>query len=334
MVRPPDEGGLVVLGDTLSRVCAPCSACGGDSAESNPVSVLASPAKTAVLEEEAEKRISAAMASAAAARAGASAWASAFSAARDVFQAALVSLCEQATGGLGAAGGEIQQTFMVPLLTGVGDPGSSKANSSAVVPWVPGDAKSEAETALKALRDSVQSATEELLSAAERTARKVSPPPPPTVTTTGSQTLPEPPAPVAPMVSQSSRGSQTDEVPCGDARGARLHHISVQTGRSDGLDFGGSSGASGAGGAPAWEGDLDGRCCEAGNGGADVDGRRQREDKERMEKLERAVGALNEALQRAETEKGDLKLKLSAEREEVRLPDISLAAMVLGFSAA
>jgi len=320
MARAYGEVGLVVHGDTLSRVCGACAACGGDSTESNPVSVLVPPATPAVLEEEVEKQVTAAMASAAAARAGASAWASAFSAARDLFRAALVSLCEQATGGLGPAEGE-GHAFMVPLLAGVGAPGgSNKATSSAVVPWVPGEAKSEATMALEALRYSVQSATEGILLTAERTARTASPPAP-TVTTTGSQTLPEPLPPVAPVVRQNTRGSQTDEEPKEGARVARLHHVSVQTSRPGGLDFGSASGAGAAGGAPAWEGDIDGRCCETENGDGDRERRRNREDKERMEGLERTVGALNEALQRAEAEKGDLELKLSMERQEVRVPD-------------
>lgn len=321
MARASDEGGLVVQGDTLSRVRGACSGGGGDSAESHPVSVLAPPAITAVLEEEAEKQVSAAMASAAAARVGASAWASAFLAARDLFRAALVSLCEQATGGLGPAEGEGRHAFMVPLLTGVGAPeSSSKANSSAVVPWVSGEAESEAAIALEALRYSVQSATDGILLATERTARMVSPPAP-TVSTTGSQTLPEPPPPVAPVVPQDSRGSQTDEERNEGARVARLHNVSVQTSRPVGLEFESAFGAGGADGAPAWEGDMDGRCCEMENGDSDPERRRNREDKERMEELERSVGALNAALQRAETEKGDLKLTLSVERQEARMPD-------------
>ncbi len=311
----------MVHGDTLLRVCGACSTGGGVSAESNPVSVLASPATTAVLEKEAEKQVSAAMASAAAARVGASAWASAFSAARDLFRAALVSLCEQATGGLGPIEGEERHAFMVPLLTGAGAPGrSSKANSNAVVPWVAGQAKSEASIALEALRYSVHAATEGILLASERTARTVSPPAP-TVTTTGSQTLPEPLPPVAPVVSQDTRGSQTDEEPNKGGRVARLHHVLVQTSRPDELEMEIASGAGGAGGAPAWEGNIDGRCCEIENGEGGPERRRNREDNERMAELERTVGALNEALQRAETEKGDLKLTLSVERQEARVPD-------------
>ncbi|CAN0558748.1 unnamed protein product, partial [Ectocarpus sp. 12 AP-2014] len=92
------EKGVMVESDILNRVGAACSACGVDLADSGAdgSSIVASPKVTVVLEDEAEKRVSAALASAAMAQVGATAWASAFSAARRLFHTALVSLCEQA----------------------------------------------------------------------------------------------------------------------------------------------------------------------------------------------------------------------------------------------
>lgn len=319
-IAPSAEKGLVVQNDALSRVCAACSACGVDSADSaaNGVSVVASPAVTAVLEKEAEEKISAAMASAAVAQVGATAWASAFSAARHLFHAALVSLCEQETGVFGAEG-EGRQAFVVPLLTGVEASGSNEASSSAVVPWVPGEAKTEAETALEVLRDSIESAVEGIRLAAGRTARTVVPPPL-TVTTASSQTSPEPPTAVATTVSQTTIGSQTDEGPIkGEVRGTRGHDVGVQTGRLGGRSRETVSGAGGAGGAPAWEGDIDGSCFEGDKGDGDRERQRKLNNDGRMEELERTTEALSEALQRAEAEKGNLEQKLTRrfEREKV-----------------
>lgn len=312
-----NEGGLVVHEDARSRACAACSTCMADSVDSTAdgANLVSPPAVTAVLEEEADKRIAAAIASAAVAQVGATAWASAFSAATHLFHAALASLCDEATGGLGEDDG--RHACVVPLLTGMEASGNNTANSSAVVPWVPGEAKTDAATALQALRDNVQSAVEGVRLATGRAARKVVPPAS-NVTSTGSQTVLEPPTAVEPVVSRNTTGSQTDEEPKGDMRGARRHHVGVQAGgrpeRWNAETF------SGARGAPAWEGDIDWRCLEGERGGGDEEPRIKQAGGRRTEELERTAGALSQALQRAQVEKEDLELTLTRrfEHEKVR----------------
>lgn len=300
-------GGLVIHEGALSRACASCSTLGVDSVDSttDAATLAPAPAPTAV-KEEADKRVAAAMASAALAQVGATAWASAFSAATQLFHAALVYLCDEATGGPGEGDG--RPAFEVSPLTAMEVSASNKANSSAVVPWVPTEAKTDATTALQALRDSVQTAVEGVRQAVERTARKVAPPAS-KVTTTGSQTVPEPPAAVVPMVSKKATGSQTDEEPKSNVRGAWQQHVGVQAG---------------GGGAPAWEGNIDWRCSHGQKVDCDEESRPTQADG-RIEELERTAGALNQALQQAEDEKEDLEQMLTRrfEAEKVRALDVS-----------
>lgn len=310
------EGGLVDHKDALSRVCDACSTCGVDSVDSaaDATNLVSPPAVLAALGEEAEKRVAAATPSVAVAQVGATAWASAFSAATHLFHAALVSLCDKATGGLGEDDG--LDAFVAPLLTAVEASGRHSASSSAMVPWVPGEAKSDAATALQALRDNVQTAVEVIRLEARRGVRNIGPPAA-NVTTTGSQTVPESPAPVVPVVTRNTTGSQTDEDPKSDVRGARRHHVGVQAGgRPERWNV---ETVSSGGGAPAWEGDIDWRCLEGAKVRGDGEPRRKQADG-RMEELERTAGALRKALQRAEAKKGDLELVLTRrfEHEKVR----------------
>lgn len=314
----------------LSRACASCSTCGFDSVNSTTdvANLVSPPAATAALEEETEKRIAAATASAAVAQDGATAWASAFSAATQLFHAALVSLCNEATAGPFEDDG--RHAFEVPLLTGMEASGSNKASSSAVVPWVPGEPKTDAAMALQTLRDNVQSAVEGIRLAAGRAAQKTVPPAS-NVTTTGSQTVPEPPAAVAPVVSQNTTGSQTDKELQGDALGARQHDVGVQAGGRP--NRWNAEAFSGGGGAPAWEGDIGWRCVEGGRTDGDGELRIQQAGG-RMKELERTAQALSQALQRAEVEKEGLQLMLTRrfEQEKVRvLNDVSSYALMAEF---
>lgn len=306
-IAPPAEAGaLVVHQDAFSRACASCSTCGVDPVVSitDVANHVSTPTATTALEEEAEKRIAAALASAAVAQVRATAWASAFSAATQLFHAALVSLCDEATGGSGEDDG--RHAFGVPLLTGTKASGSNMASNSAVVPWVPGEAKTDAATALQALRDNVQSAVEGIRLTAGHAARKMMPPAS-NVTTIGSQTVAEPPAAVVPVVSRNTKGSQADEEPKRNVLGARQHDAGVQAGgrpnRCNAETF------SGGGGAPAWEGDIDQRCLEGDRVDGDGEPRIKQADT-RVEELERTAGALSQALQRAEAEKKGLEQML------------------------
>ena len=316
---PAEEGDLVFHEEALSRACASCSTCGVGSVDPiiDVASIESPPAATAALEDETEKRIVAATASAAVAQVGATAWASAFSAASQLFHAALISLCHEAIGGPSEDDG--RQAFEVPLLSGMEAPGSKEASSSAVVSWVPGEAEADAAMALQALRDSVQSAVEGVRLAAGRTAQKTVPPAS-SVATTGSQTVPEPPAAIIPVASQNTTESQTDKEPQWNAPGAK-NHVGVQAGgRPSGWN---AEPFSGGGGAPAWEGHMDGRCLEGGR--VDGDGKlRIKQGNGRMEGLERTAEALSRALQRAEVEKEGLQLMLTRrfEQEKVRVLDI------------
>lgn len=322
IIAPSASKGLVVQNDALPRVCVPSSACGVDSSDStaNGVGVVTSPAGTAVLEKEAAERISAAMTSAAVAQNGATAWASAFSGARQLFHAALVSLCEQVTGVL-AAESEEQQAFVVPLLTGV-EP--SEGSSNAVVPWVPGEAKTEAAIALEALRDSLESAVEGIRGAAGRTTRTAVTPQL-TVTTVSSQTALEPPTTEVITVSWTTIGLQTDEGLIKDgAHETQRQDVGVQTAGLVGRSRRTVCGVSGASEAPAWEGDIDKQCFEGEDDDGDQDLRRKLKKNGRVEELERTTEALSEALQRAEAEKGDLEQSLARRFESEKVSTVGV----------
>ncbi|CAM9111795.1 unnamed protein product [Ectocarpus sp. 12 AP-2014] len=334
------EKGVMVESDILNRVGAACSACGVDLADSGAdgSSIVASPKVTVVLEDEAEKRVSAALASAAMAQVGATAWASAFSAARRLFHTALVSLCEQADCLFGAdAKGNGRQALVLSPSMGLTTALKNEA-SSAMVPWAPSEAEADAAAAMEVLRDDVESSVERIRSAladhSERTA--------PlslalTMATVGSQTTAEPPTDSATPVSRTTTGSQTtakaalpratlgsqiDEVGIVGLKVDQRHNVGVQTGNLGGWRTETSPGAGGRGGAPAWEGGMDSRCCE----GETYDGDRlwqpKSEDHARMDELELKAGALSAALQRAEKEKSSLERSLTRrfKREKVSVP--------------
>eukprot|EP00752_Nemacystus_decipiens_P013478 g11937.t1 len=279
-----EDGGLMDHEDALTRACTCCSTCGDESVGSitDVTNLVSHPAATDALEEETQKGIAAATASAA----------------TQMFHAALVSLCDEATGGPGEDDG--RHGFEVPLLAGLEVSGSNDASSSAVVPWVPGEAKIDAAQAVQALRGTIQSAQKTV-------------PPDSRVSATGSQTVPDPPAAVVPAVSRNTTGSQTDTEPERNALGARQHHVGVQTG--GGPNRGNAETLSGGGGAPAWEGDIDWRCLEGGR--VDDDGEeRVKQADGRMAELERTADALSQALQRAKMEKEGQQLMLVTRFEQ------------------
>lgn len=331
------EEGAMVESDILNRVGAACSACGVDLADSGAdgSSIVASPKVTVVLEDEAEKRVSAALASAAMAQVGATAWASAFSAARRLFHAALVSLCEQADCLFGAdAKGNGRQALVLSPLVGLTTALRNEA-SSAMVPWAPSEAEADAAAAMEVLRDDVESSVERIRSAlSDRTA--------PlslalTMATVGSQTTAEPPTDCATAVSRTTTGSQTtaktalpratlgsqtDEVGIVELKVDQRHNVGVQAGNLGGWRTETAPGAGGRGGAPAWEGGMDSRCSEGETYDGDRLWRPKSEDHARMEELELKAGALSAALQRAEKEKINLERSLTRrfKREKVRVP--------------
>lgn len=340
------EEGVMETG-ILKRVGTACSACGVDLADpgADGSSIVASP--TVVLEDEAEKRVSAALASATTAQVGATAWASAFSAARRLFHAALVSLCDQADCLVSAdAEGNTRQALVVSPFVGLTAALRNEA-SSAMVPWAPSEAKAEAAAAIEVLRGDVESSVERIRSAladhSERTA--------PlslalTVATVGSQTTAEPPTDSSTAVSRTTTGSQTtavaalpratlssqtDEVGIVELKVDQRHDVGVQAGNLGRWRTVAASCAGGRGGAPAWEGGMDTRCSE----GETCDGNRlwrpKSEDDARMEELELKAGALSAALQRAEKEKSNLERSLTRrfKRDKVRVP--ACLSFVAGF---
>ncbi|CAM9470440.1 unnamed protein product [Ectocarpus fasciculatus] len=329
IISSSKEKDVMVESDILKRVGAACSACGFDLAApgADGSSIVASPTVAVVLEDEAEKRVSAALASEAMAQMGATAWASAFSAARRLFHAALVSLCEQADCLVSAdAEGSGRQALVVSPLVGLTTALRNEA-SSAMVPWAPSEAKAEAVAAMKMLRDDVESSVERIRSAladhSERTA--------PlslalTVGTVGSQTTAEPPTDSATAVSRTTTASQTtavaalpratlssqtDEVGIVELKVARRHDVGVQVRNLGGWRTESASGVGGRGGAPAWEGGMGGRCIEGETYEGDRLWRPKSEDHARMEELELKAGALGAALQRAEEEKNNLERSLT-----------------------
>lgn len=285
--------------------------CGIDSADSTADEANVMAPASAMAKAESKRRFEAAVATASAAEAAATSWAHAFSSGTEVIHAALVALCEHANNLLGA-GSDERKTPVVPLLegtetTGCSPPGGQE--SSAVVPWVPGEVGTEAETALDGLRDSVESAVKDIrLALTEHAALAVARAVPP---------------PVAAVVSLATTESQTDSV--GSRRRESLEHerrtvgvqvVSLKGGREEGMPC-----AGGAGGAPAWEVGSTGRCPEQQN--RDDGGERQRQARDviLVEELTRKSSALSEALQRAEGEKVKLErsLRKHFEREKVVL---------------
>lgn len=323
-----DGEGSVVENDTSTRGCASCSACRVDTADSAEKggSVASRTAYTA-LDDQAEKRISAAPTSVAVPQAEAQAWSSAFSSARQMFHATLVSLCEQACGVLGGQGDRRQGHTASPL-TGVKVSESQEA-SSAVVPWVPGESNTEAGMAVELLRDSIDSAVEYIRMRLAERASEVQPPV--QVVSRGCQTAPGsssgasetkggPQPAVAAAVPRATTGSQTDGKETGELQRAQRRDAGVQAGvRDSGSAEGVLPALGGLGGAPAWEGDIDARRVEGEKGDCDRERQRKLDDDARMHELERKVGALSNALQRVETEKYRLEKTLTRrfEREQV-----------------
>ncbi|CAM9167287.1 unnamed protein product [Scytosiphon promiscuus] len=321
--------GVEVRNDTSATVSTACSAGGADTADSTAdrSSVVPSRTACAVSDDEEEKRISAPSASIAAVQA--EAWASAFSTARQIFNAALVSLCEQACGVLAAQGDEGKRHSVLPV-TGAKVSQNQEANS-AVVPWIPGEAKMDAGTAVEVLRDSINSAVEYIrVALAQRalSARR----PLDDVTgdwqiTLGSSSNAfsrveggSQPA-FAAAVTRATMGSQTEGKDAGGVERAPLVDVGVQAG-SLGPEIAEAAppGLGGSGGAPAWEGNVDAQRLE----GQEGDSHRERQRKleqARINELEHRVWALSNALQRADAEKVGLERSLTRrfEREQATL---------------
>ncbi|CBJ32564.1 FkbM family methyltransferase [Ectocarpus siliculosus] len=323
------EEGVVVESNILNKVGAACPACGVDLADSGAdgSSIVASPKVTVVLEDEAERRVSAALASAAVAQVGATAWASAFSAARRLFHTALVSLCEQADCLFGAdAKGNGRQALVLSPLVGLTTALRNEA-SSAMVPWAPSEAEADAAAAMEVLRDDVESSMERFRSAlADHLVRTAPLSLTLTMATVGSQTTAEPPTDSTTAVSRTTTGSlttakatlpratsgsQTDEVGIVELKVDQRHNVGVQAGNLGGWRTETAPGAGGRGGAPAWEGGMDSRCSEGEKYDGDRSWRPKSEDHARMEELELKAGALSAALQRAEKEKSNLERSLT-----------------------
>ncbi|CAN0513119.1 unnamed protein product [Ectocarpus sp. 12 AP-2014] len=144
--------------------------------------------------------------------------------------------------------------------------------------------------------------------------------------TVGSQTTAEPPTDSAIAVSRTTTGSQTtakaalpratlgsqiDEVCIVELKMDQRHNVGVQTGNLGGWRTETAPGAGGRGGAPAWEGGMDSRCCEGETYDGDRLWRPKSEDHARMDELELKAGALSAALQRAEKEKSSLERSLT-----------------------
>lgn len=271
-------------------------------------------ASVTTVEEEADRRIAAAVAQVATAEARATAWAHAFSSATQLIHAALVSLCEDATGVWGADG-DGYHVLGLPILERVetaGENGMSAQTSSAVVPWVPGKLKAEATTAVVVLRDSVESAVGGVRLALARHAARTAPPASTvaavSLTTTGSQTEEE---------AKKEKGQEGEAVNIKRCAG-RQRTVGVQVddvgGRCTEGVFG-AGGSGGAGGAPAWEGGKVRRCSEGHNRDDNRQRQWQREDTALVGELRRKLTALSEALQRAEVEKRDLVWSLTGHFE-------------------
>lgn len=303
----------------LVSLCAPLACGGGGGGGANPTTNESSvPASTSIaVEEEVERRMVPVLAAAAAAAAegGAAAWASAFSSARHLIHETLVSLCEHTTTLLGVEGDG--KHALVEMLSGGLEAASSKGpgaqeSKAVVVPWVPGEAKTEASTALEALRDGVESAVDGIRSALAGHAMRMVPPAAAASAavqhaTTASQTEKEREA------VQLREGVEFGEEFCSPqcTGGVRVVEPDERSAER-------AAGACRADAAPAWEGGRSGR----GSFGRESDGDRERRRQlaDVVEELRRKSDALSEALQRAETEKEDLKRSLTQrfERQQVK----------------
>lgn len=299
----------------LVGLCAPL-ACGGGGGCANPTTNESSVAASTsiVVEEEVERRMVPVLAAAAAAEGGAAAWARTFSSARHLIHETLVSLCEHTTTLLGVEGDS--KHALVEMLSGgleaVSSNGPGAQESKAVVPWVPGEAKTEASTALEALRDGVESAVDGIRSALAGHATRMVPPA----------------AAASAAVQHATTASQTEKereavqlregVEFGEERCAPQCTGGVWVIEPDERSAERAAGAGRADPAPAWEGGRSGR----GSFGRESDGDRERRRQlaDVVEELRRKSDVLSEALQRAETEKEDLKRSLTQrfERQQVK----------------
>lgn len=300
----------------LVSLCAPL-ACEGGCANSatNESSVAASTA--ALVEEEVERRMVPALAAAAAAKRGAATWAKTFFSARQLILAALLSLFEHTTTLLDAEGNS--KHALVEMLSkrleaaGSLDPDAQESN--AMVPWAPGETNTEASTALEVLREGVKSTIEGIRSAlAEHATRTV---PQATAASTAVQhaTTASPTEKEGEIV-ELQKGVESGQEVC-----TRRCTVEVEVGEPDERSSERSVGAGGADAAPAWEGGRSGRASFRRESDGDRERRRQLPDDAMVEEFRRKSDVLSEALQRAETEKEDLKRSLTQrfERQQVRV---------------
>ena len=297
----------------IVSLCAPL-ACGSACANSitNESNVAAS--TDLVVEEEVERRMAAVLATAAAAEGRVAAWTRAFSSARQLIHKALLSLCEHTTIQLGAQS-DSKHALIEMLSKGLeaassNGPGAQESN--AVVPWVPGESKSDASTALEVLRDGVDSAIDGIRSALAGHATRIVPPVAAASTAVQHATT----------ASQTEKEMEVAELREGVKFGrevfTRQCTVGVQVGNPDERSVERAVGVGGADAAPAWEGVRIGRCSFGRK--SDGERRRQLAGDAMVEELRRKSDVLSEALQRAETEKEDLKRSLTQrfEREQVK----------------
>lgn len=292
-------------------------ACKGGCANSatNESSVAASTA--AVVEEEVERRMVPVLAAAATAEGGAATWANAFFSARQLIHTALLSLFEHTTTLLGAEGGSKHALVEIlsKRLEGAGSNSPGAQESNAVVPWVPGETNTEASTALEVLQDGVKSTIEGIRSALAGHA---------------TRTVPQATA-VSTAVQHATTASQTEKereivelqkgVDFGQEVCTRRCTGGVEIGEPDERSSERSVGAGGADAAPAWEGGRSGWGSFGRKSDGDRERRRQLPNDAMVEELKQKSDVLSEALQRAETEKEDLKRSLTQrfERQQVRV---------------
>lgn len=170
-------------------LCGAPLTCGSDDCanSTNNKSSLATAPASVLVEEEVKRRMACVLAATAAAEGGVAAWAGAFSSARRLIHETLISLCKYTTNLLGAEGDSkpgakvgSEHTLMGMLsnrlesAAGGNNPGGQE--SSAVVPWVPGNSKTEASAALEVLRDGVESVTDGIRLALVNHAARLVPP--------------------------------------------------------------------------------------------------------------------------------------------------------------